>query len=145
MGGKGIGIVILVVAGIAAAFYFLKGKIKRREVNEEVYVERRGIVKTVKSPLIGEVKKKEVVAEKKAIIFTTAMMRSLPKSERPWRKAGMTERAWGLQQDKLKKEAGIEAYKSPARLAKIESSKRRRARKAGMTYEAWCKMTGSKI
>ena len=30
MGGKGIGIVILVIAGIGAAFYFLKGKVGKR-------------------------------------------------------------------------------------------------------------------
>ena len=145
MGNKGIGIIILVVAGIGAAFYFLKGKIKRRAVNEEVYVERKGIAKTVKSALIGEVNKKDVAAVKKGVVFTTKEMRSLPKSERPWRKAGMTHRAWGLQQDKLRREAGIEAYKSPERKSRIRKSKERRARKAGMEYEAWCRMTGSKI
>ena len=142
---KGIGIIILVIAGIGAAFYFLKGKVgavitkkavrapagkegvvktakppakfttkmmrtlpkedrpwedtgmTQREWKKKKGAEKRakkGIVKTAKSPQIKEVKKKKVVEAKKVVVFDTKMMRSLPKSERPWRKGKMTHRAW---------------------------------------------------
>lgn len=154
--GKGMGIVILVIAGIGVAFYFLKGKVGavvkkkagRSPAGEEGVVKtvktpvkftrtmmrtlpkedrpwgdtgmtqrewkkqqatkkgltkfqlalreaaKPGIVKSVKSPQITEAARKKFLEEKKVVVFDTAMMRSQPKSERPWRKKGMTHRAW---------------------------------------------------